>query len=566
MRIRLNKAVIEEINDGNLKRFDIDVSDLRYERKHLWVDVEEIGEERATELHKLLAKATAFGSKAARHELGKYLTMVEEMKNTSGTEGFANLKVNKVEHFATYMRRTMLPFKQHRLYERDAKRGVMLCYYVYDIDYHPASRQSRDYTIPEHVTFRLGWKEFGEEMAKALTFYYNDVVNQTVKKVLFHNSLYLPDVGQDALYQESLVKFDNVMNNVGEQYLAHGYGTDDVDSESSSRYWWRSSAINLERNGEPSNVVIDVFKESDEESSNRRNRREADLGWWERLALNVKDGSPEDSDPEQEESLPVHPNLVVFALKKQVRLRVHIEQLTKYVYDKSLGDKLVLPQESINLVKTLVSWKGGFQDIIQNKGGGAVVLCAGIPGTGKTLTAEVYAEVMEKPLYTVQCSQLGTDPDELEKQLLTVFARSERWKAILLLDEADVYIRERGDDLNQNAIVGVFLRVLEYYNGVLFMTTNRPDIIDDAIASRCIAKITYEAPTVKNAVSIWKVLATIQGLKVTDAVVKQLAKKYEGITGRDIKNILKLVKLVRGEKNTVTVEAVDFVYKFKPTV
>ena len=38
-----------------------------------------------------------------------------------------------------------------------------------------------------------------------------------------------------------------------------------------------------------------------------------------------------------------------------------------------------------------------------------------------------------------------------------------------------------------NAVVGVFLRVLEYFNGLLFLTTNRIDDIDEAIVSRCIA-------------------------------------------------------------------------------
>ena len=45
-----------------------------------------------------------------------------------------------------------------------------------------------------------------------------------------------------------------------------------------------------------------------------------------------------------------------------------------------------------------------------------------------------------------------------------------------------------------NAVVGVFLRVLEYFNGLLFLTTNRVDDIDEAIVSRCIALIRYHAP------------------------------------------------------------------------
>ena len=35
----------------------------------------------------------------------------------------------------------------------------------------------------------------------------------------------------------------------------------------------------------------------------------------------------------------------------------------------------------------------------------------------------------------------------------------------MLIDEADVYIKRREDDMTMNAVVGVFLRVLEYFNG-----------------------------------------------------------------------------------------------------
>jgi hypothetical protein len=371
--------------------------------------------------------------------------------------------------------------------------------------------------------------------------------------------MYFPNEALDKQYKASIERFEKIAWNVGEQYLATGSGTDDIDSENSHSYWWRSNSIVLDKAGEPANVVIDIFRESDEEER-RRNDNGIDISWWARHT--EMDGTME----EVSEELPVHPNLVVFALRKQLRLRVHVSQLKKYVYDNEMEDKLVLPSTSTELVKTLISYKGGFQDIIRNKGGGAIVLCTGIPGTGKTLTAEVYAEVMQRPLYTVQCSQLGTDPDDLEKYLLTVFSRAERWNAILLLDEADVYIRERGDDLKQNAIVGVFLRVMEYYHGVLFMTTNRADTVDDAVASRCIARIQYESPVPSDAKRIWRVLSDVQGIELSDRTINALVKKYGELTGRDIKNLLKLVKLTQnGKGKPVSMEVIDFVKQFKPT-
>jgi len=51
---------------------------------------------------------------------------------------------------------------------------------------------------------------------------------------------------------------------------------------------------------------------------------------------------------------------------------------------------------------------------------------------------------------------------------------------------------KNNDDINRNAIVAEFLRVLEYFELLMFMTTNRPDDIDDAIVQRCAAIIRYE--------------------------------------------------------------------------
>ena len=76
----------------------------------------------------------------------------------------------------------------------------------------------------------------------------------------------------------------------------------------------------------------------------------------------------------------------------------------------------------------------------------------------------------------------------------------------MLIDEADVYIKRRDDDITMNAVVGVFLRVLEYFNGLLFLTTNRIDDIDEAIVSRCIALINFHPPNSDARRNIWRVM------------------------------------------------------------
>ncbi|HZY23185.1 MAG TPA: AAA family ATPase, partial [Beijerinckiaceae bacterium] len=67
-----------------------------------------------------------------------------------------------------------------------------------------------------------------------------------------------------------------------------------------------------------------------------------------------------------------------------------------------------------------------FGDLIRGKHGGAVVLACGRPGVGKTLTAEVYAERTERPLYVLELGELGTKPTEVEENLQRVFTRVAR--------------------------------------------------------------------------------------------------------------------------------------------
>jgi SpoVK/Ycf46/Vps4 family AAA+-type ATPase len=124
-------------------------------------------------------------------------------------------------------------------------------------------------------------------------------------------------------------------------------------------------------------------------------------------------------------------------------------------------------------------------DIIEGKGKGPIIMLHGGPGTGKTLTAESVAELAEKPLYRVTCGDIGTDPEGVEKYLESVLYIGTIWGCVVLLDEADVFLEERAPtDLQRNAMVSVFLRVLEYYDGILILTSNRVEAFDEAFKSR----------------------------------------------------------------------------------
>lgn len=239
--------------------------------------------------------------------------------------------------------------------------------------------------------------------------------------------------------------------------------------------------------------------------------------------------------------IPVVTAVRVFDLAAQDFLDVNTGDLTAYAYDPSLQDKLVLPAEQRELLTILTSDITVFTgDIIDGKAAGNVILAKGRPGVGKTLTAEVYAEAIGRPLYSIHSGSLGTTPEAVRKNLETIFDRAKRWDAVLLLDEADVFVLERGLDLIQNAIVAEFLRTLEYFDGLLFLTTNRSDGVDEAILARCAAVIDYEAPTPADARRIWEIMAEGNDVVLEPALLDRLVADFPGITARDIKMVLRL--------------------------
>lgn len=99
---------------------------------------------------------------------------------------------------------------------------------------------------------------------------------------------------------------------------------------------------------------------------------------------------------------------------------------------------------------------------------------------------------------------MGTDPRTLETQLSRILDIAHVWGAVLLLDEADVFLERRSvHDLQRNALVSVFLRLLEYFQGILFLTTNRVETFDEAFQSRIHIALRYNDLDVKAKKIIW---------------------------------------------------------------
>ena len=144
-------------------------------------------------------------------------------------------------------------------------------------------------------------------------------------------------------------------------------------------------------------------------------------------------------------------------------------------------------------------------DLVRGKGKGLIILLHGAPGVGKTSTAETVAESFGKLLFPITCGDLGLTADRVELELLEKFHLAELWDCVLLLDEADVFLARRTNtDIKRNSLVSVFLRVLEHFTGVLFLTTNRVGAFDEAFKSRIHISLYYPPLDAEKTLDIWK--------------------------------------------------------------
>ncbi|CZR49554.1 uncharacterized protein FPRO_15913 [Fusarium proliferatum ET1] len=162
--------------------------------------------------------------------------------------------------------------------------------------------------------------------------------------------------------------------------------------------------------------------------------------------------------------------------------------------------------------KKLASGQVDNLDIVKGKGKGLILLLHGAPGVGKTSTAEGVAELFRKPLFQITCGDLGTTASDVEIALERNFSLANKWDCVLLLDEADVFLAARTkQDFSRNGLVAVFLRVMEYYAGILFLTTNRVGDFDEAFTSRIHISLYYPELNRDKTVEVFKInLAMIQ--------------------------------------------------------
>jgi len=263
------------------------------------------------------------------------------------------------------------------------------------------------------------------------------------------------------------------------------------------------------------------------------------------------------------------PFIRCFDLDRKMYIHADIRDLTQYDYDKGAIRRLQLPEEMVTTLRAVfeASPQELVGDLIRQKHGGVVIVASGNSGVGKTLTAEAYAEHSERPLYSLQIGELGTRVDVVEENLRVVFDRVIKWDAVLQFDECDVFLAKRTPgDLERSAIVGIFLRLLDYYSGIMFLTTNRPEVIDPAIHSRTMLHLRYPDLDHARLAKVWQEMFKVARLRLPEGITYQDVASLRLTNGRIVKNCTRLIRILlprtssRTEENgeiTVTVIPCD---------
>ncbi|CAI6319278.1 unnamed protein product [Periconia digitata] len=314
----------------------------------------------------------------------------------------------------------------------------------------------------------------------------------------------------------------------------------------------------------PGRYMIDKFmydKLNGFEFSDPFGLRNTQTDPW-RLALDSE------AEPTEDEFLLMPTYLPGYDLLEKDWVDLSVDKIEPIQWENLPFDEdLVLPAETKRLIKAMVTVRASSIkkkkeerkdkefDIISGKGKGLIMLFHGSPGTGKTLTAESVAEIAQMPLYPITCGDMGTDPDKVESYLRLAFKLGQRWNCVLLLDEADVFLEARGQaDLQRNSLVSVFLRMIEYYEGILILTSNRVGTFDEAFRSRINIALHYEDLKPRSRKQIWSnFLTRLEGTEHGENVeeikhrLDELANHK--LNGREIRNALSTARQLASYEN-----------------
>ena len=259
------------------------------------------------------------------------------------------------------------------------------------------------------------------------------------------------------------------------------------------------------------------------------------------------------------------PCLPVYSLEYKMWGEVPTDSFREIKFDETAFDRTVIPEQNKVLIKTLVGnfYKTECCDFIAGRKRGLVFLLNGPPGVGKTLTAHGIAELTHRPLYIIGSGDIGTKPDQIDTELQRIFEMVGNWNGIVLIDESDVFMSKRTDyDIEYNACVSVFLRLIETYFGILFLTTNRDKGIDPAFDSRIHLRIRYDELEDDEKVKVWD--ESFKRYKINNVNPNEF--KSFKLNNREIANIVQLAHILSdNDQNKINSDLINHLITMRQT-
>ncbi|GAB1729922.1 hypothetical protein NU195Hw_Modified_191t1 [Hortaea werneckii] len=289
------------------------------------------------------------------------------------------------------------------------------------------------------------------------------------------------------------------------------YGVDTIDERAAKLYTRYDSAREYERG------TSNPRKNSNSPASRSSYSSSSDPEDLQQDPLSVQFGAdplikqrPSSTEITEHQRFLIWPQAPAFALSTKKWMIVSLGHVERIEPSEDSIKNLQLDPAAVQIIKALSmqqdqsgdSWGA---DFIEGKGAGQIILLHGPPGVGKTYTVEGISEWLRRPLISLSVADIGTTETRVEQELMKWFDLAEAWNAVLLVDEADIFLEQRKNrDLARNGLVSAFLRRMEYFRGLLFLTTNRAGQIDDAFVSRVHMAIGYERLTPDFRRNIWE--------------------------------------------------------------
>jgi len=185
---------------------------------------------------------------------------------------------------------------------------------------------------------------------------------------------------------------------------------------------------------------------------------------------------------------------------------------------------------------------------------GKSLLLYGPPGTGKTLTAEAVAKELRKPLLIVRYEQIANMwYGNTEKNIVTMFEKTTEEDGVLLFDECDGLFSTRisvnhSIDRLANKERNLLLQKMENYPGVMILTSNNPDGIDQAFERRIGLRLEMPIPDAGERERIWRSMFSKEAALAKDVDFRKLAKKY-AFSGGYIRNaVIRALRICTARK------------------